>query len=220
MKRVLHLSLVLSSLFVLSGCETWTDFKQSLSNTFSNVDTSFATDEPVLVEEELKCPDVRIVDELANLTEFSGDGPETTENLVSTVYLNKVESGCEFSQKNVTIDLKLEFAGNLGAKAKTQPSDKPFFAYPFFIAVLNANDEILAKEVFSASMSYSRAEERHTYYESLRQIIPFEDEAAARNYKVLVGFQLTQDQLAYNRRNLIPVAPVTEKAPTVKPDWE
>ena len=220
MKRVLHLSLVLSSMLVLSGCgETWGTLKQSVSDRWNSVDWSFAQDEPELVEEVTTCPSVKIVDELANLTEFSGDGAQTQENLISTVYMNQIDSGCEFSQKNVTIDLKLEFAGNLGPKAKVKPSDKPFFAYPFFIAVLNAQDEILAKEVFSASMSYSRAEQAHTYYESLRQIIPFDNEEAAKGYQVLVGFQLTQAQLAYNRKNMIPVAPVTEKAPTVTPDW-
>lgn len=215
MKRLAFVSFLFCTLLALSGCETWESVKQK----FNTIDWSFAADEPAIVTPETRCPEVRIVDELSSLTEFAGEGHTDSQNQISQVFMTAVNTACQYSQKNVAIDLKLEFKGTLGPKAKVRQDDKPFFSYPFFVAVLSEKEEILAKEVFSASLSYGRDEQSHTYYESLRQIIPFDDAAEAPGYKVLIGFQLTQDQLAYNRAHQIPVAPTSQKPPTISPDW-
>ena len=62
--------------------------------------------------------------------------------------------------------------------------------------------KILAKEVFSASMIYAQGEDYKSYKETLRQIIPLNDTKQGKKYKVLVGFQLSQEQLNYNRQIL------------------
>lgn len=216
MKRFARIVPIIGSVFVLFGCQTWSDIKAD----FNDINWSFANSEPSIYQDpqDMACPSVTIVDELSSLTEFEGFNGAQTEDLTSQVFMTKVSSGCNHNERNVTVDLKLEFKGMLGPGAKVQDNDKPFFSYPFFIAVLNEKDEILAKEVFSASLTYARNEDTHTYYESMRQIIPIES-GRPGGHKVLVGFQLTQDQLAYNRQNMIPVAPITQKPATVNPGF-
>lgn len=151
------------------------------------------------------CPQVEIVDELSSISDFSDPRKKSTKNLISRVNLKSAESACKLSSKSAIVDLKLIFDGTLGAKGRATASDKPFFSYPFFIAVTTPNGKIMAKEIFAASMTYGKGESQHSYYESLRQIIPIKSKVQATNYRILIGFQVTPDQLKYNRDNLVPV---------------
>ena len=99
----------------------------------------------------------------------------------------------------------MAFESTLGEKGKLRKNDKPFFSYPFFVAVTDPKGVIMAKEIFSASMTYDRNEDSHTYYESMRQLIPLDRKSSAKRHKVLLGFQLDPAQLKYNRQNMVAV---------------
>ncbi len=151
------------------------------------------------------CPQVELVSDLSSLSEFSTPNQPDENNLISRVSLNSAESTCKLASKSAIVDLTLIFNGELGKKGKLKTSDKPFFSYPFFIAVTAPNGKIMAKEIFAASLTYGANENEHTYFEKLRQIIPIKNKSHANRYKVLIGFQVTPDQLEYNRKNMVPV---------------
>lgn len=197
--------LTASACLLLSGCQTMDNLMKDF-NTLAEQGTNMprmvdASSAPSI---EDNCPRINIVDELSSLSEFAGD--MTENNLVSRVNLYQVESSCSIQRKQVSIDLKLAFDGSLGPKAKMRNNDKPFFSYPFFVAVTNQDGVVLAKEVFAASMTYERNEDTHTYYENLRQLIPIGNADQASRFTVMLGFQLSEDQLDYNRRFMVPVA--------------
>ena len=151
---------------------------------------------------EGKCPRVEAVEDLSAISEFSNLADPSQYNLISSAHIAKVETACSYNERAVTVDLKMVFEGNLGPHGRTSPSNKPYFSYPFFVAVTSPGGEILAKEVFAASMTYEAGSNRQTYHESMRQIIPVESQDRGARYKILVGFQLNPDQLAFNRKNL------------------
>lgn len=199
--------LIACSALALSGCKTVVDdFMYDLNNVVENASfTEPTTPAPNFnAPVEDRCPKIEIVDELSSFSDFNGSMRDN--NLISRVNLSQVESSCSIQRKQVAIDLKLAFNGELGPRAKMKSSDKPFFSYPFFVAVTNQNGVILAKEVFAASMTYERNEQTHTYFESLRQLIPISNADHARRFRVMIGFQLTEDQLAYNRRNMASIS--------------
>ncbi len=152
------------------------------------------------------CPQVEIVDDLSSISDFSDPKKQTKKNLISRVDLKSAESTCKLSSKTAIVDLKLIFDGHLGAKGRKKSTDRPFFSYPFFVAVTTPTGKIMAKEIFAASLTYGAKENEHTYFENLRQIIPIKNKNQASNYRVLIGFQVTPDQLAYNRAHMVPVA--------------
>lgn len=152
---------------------------------------------------ENQCPKIKIVNELSELSEFIDISDPSEYNLVSNVKLDLNESSCNYRGANVSVDLKLAFNSRLGPRGRLTDKDKPFFSYPFFVAVTNPQGNILAKEVFGASMTYKRGEETHIYFENLRQIIPIPNPDKGRHYEILIGFQLTPTQLAYNRSGLM-----------------
>ena len=83
------------------------------------------------------------------------------ENLISRIDLKSAESTCRLASKSAIVDVRLIFQGKLGAKGRQTRTDKPFFSYPFFVAVTSPNGKIMAKEIFAASMTYGPMK-RHT----------------------------------------------------------
>ena len=152
------------------------------------------------------CPQVEIVNDLSSISDFSSPKHQKKEYLISRVDLKSAESTCKLSSKTAIVDLKLLFNGKLGPKGRNKTSEKPFFSYPFFVAVTTPSGKIMAKEIFAASITYTAKENEHTYFENLRQIIPIKNKNQANNYHILIGFQVTPDQLAYNREHMVPVA--------------
>ncbi len=202
-KTILFIALALS----LSACEALDTAFDGVSGAFDSVlDTSGPSTkklrgDPVSAFAS-KCPKINIVEELNTLGEFTDPTHPKESNLISHVTMKQLDSSCEIEDSNVIIDIKLAFNSTLGKKAKIRNNDKPFFAYPFFVAITDVRGTILAKEVFAASMTYNRNESKHTYYENIRQIIPIKTRRSAGSYSVYLGFQLSDEQLAYNRKNI------------------
>ena len=191
----------------LSACQTADGLVSDISSTF-NLDRSsspYAISDVEVAKTNDPCPQVHIVDELSSLSEFASVGNTSERNLISRVNLQQVESSCSFQNNQVSVDLKMAFESTLGEKGKLRKNDKPFFSYPFFVAVTDPKGVIMAKEIFSASMTYDRNEDSHTYYESMRQLIPLDRKSHAKRHKVLLGFQLDPAQLKYNRQNMVAV---------------
>jgi len=191
---------------LLSACQTYDVVHEEVSDM-----TSGAVNLPPVGLEASEallnspCPSVEIVDDLSSLSDFISPKKQTKSNLVSRVDLVSAESTCKLASKSAIVDLKLVFNGSLGNKGRKNSSDKPFFSYPFFVAVASPSGKILAKEIFAASMTFGAQETTHSYFEKLRQIIPINSKDNAHRYRVLIGFQVTPDQLSYNRTNMVPV---------------
>ncbi|MCD8497142.1 MAG: hypothetical protein LRZ85_03100, partial [Alphaproteobacteria bacterium] len=199
--RVTMLALAASG---LAACQTMSETWDGIKNfDLGMAQTNEQRDQAALPD--VVCPQVKIVDDLSSLSEFADLSDPADYNLISRVTLAQTESNCQYDGNNAVVDLKLVFEGQIGPKGRAKPGDTPTFAYPFFIAVTNGNNEIKAKEVFGASVTYTAGAQGHTYYESLRQIIPVENAQEARDFNVLVGFQLSPEQLRYNRANMIPL---------------
>ncbi|MBP7721436.1 MAG: hypothetical protein KA155_02765 [Alphaproteobacteria bacterium] len=142
------------------------------------------------------CPQAAVVPELANFAEFTDNARPTTGSMVSHAQISSITSQCQFGPQSVTVDVKLNFEGTLGPQGRT--GGQPAFSYPFFVAVTSPTGSILAKEIFAADMSYNSGDQQ-SYQESMRQIIPLPNKDLAGSYKILAGFQLSPEQLGYNR---------------------
>ncbi len=201
----------------LSACQTYEAIQDDVHDLQTgNYHTARAIDNEADVLLASKCPKIEIVNDLSTISDFADPRKQNNKNLTSRVVITSAESTCELSSKTATVDLKLIFDGTLGPKGRARKTDKPFFSYPFFVAVTTPSGKILAKEIFAASMTYNANEDTHTYYENMRQIIPIKNKKQARFYNVLIGFQVTPDQLKYNRE-IIAASSSAKAAKKTKP---
>jgi len=206
-KTLKVLTFCCSCALLLNACQTWEGLRDDAYDVAEgNIYVAGATGHTPEKLLRSPCPQVEIVDDLSSISDFSNPRRQDKKNLISRVDLKSAESTCKLSSKTAIIDLKLLFNGKLGPKGRKTASERPFFSYPFFVAVTTPSGKIMAKEIFAASITYAANEDQHTYFENLRQIVPIKSKNQASNYRVLIGFQVTPDQLGYNREHMVPIA--------------
>lgn len=144
------------------------------------------------------CPDVRIVEDLNRLYQFTDPAKPRDNQAVSTIYMTGIDNTCSMVNNNIAVDMTLSFAGTIGPRGRARAGDKPSMAYPYFIAITNARGQIIAKDVFAVTMSYDTDAQNLTRTEQIRQLIPTSG-GNTGSYRILVGFQLSEQELAHNR---------------------
>ena len=145
-----------------------------------------------------KCPKVSVVSELNAMHQFANPQKPSPRSKISSITLTELKSSCNTEDDNLIVTLDLTFVGKLGPKARIRENDRPSFAYPYFLAVTSNQGNIVAKEVFAATVKYETGEDNIIHTETLRQIIP-QDGNVSKKHEILLGFQLSEGELAYNR---------------------
>jgi hypothetical protein len=140
-----------------------------------------------------KCPVVGIPDELSHVSHFKGSGTDFA-NVTVTALLTDAKGSCTFDKEGVTVEMNVSLIARLGPSAVERTAD---FAY--FVAILNPDGKIVAKQVFPAPITFADNQSRKGSIETITQRIPMKDYKQAGNYHIDVGFQLTQEELSYNR---------------------
>lgn len=144
------------------------------------------------------CPSVRIVSDLNQVHQFTDGTIAARQNEVSSVQMQAVDTKCKVAKNSLVIDMNIAFAGEVGPKGRSKSGDKPSFAYPYFVAITNNQGSIVGKEVFALTLNYSGNSSSENRTEQVRQTIPLRDKDY-HNYKIMIGFQIGDQELAYNR---------------------
>jgi hypothetical protein len=144
------------------------------------------------------CPNVRIVSDLNQVHQFAEGTATARSNEISSVQMQAVDTKCKVAKNSMVIDMNIAFSGEVGPKGRSKSGDKPSFAYPYFVAITNNQGSIIGKEVFALTLNYTGNSNSETRTEQVRQVIPLRDKDY-RNYKVMIGFQIGDQELAYNR---------------------
>jgi len=140
-----------------------------------------------------KCPVVAIPDDLSHVSHFKGTGTDFA-NVTVTALLTDAKGQCNFDPQGVTVEMNVSLIARLGPAAVDRTGD---FAY--FVAILNQDGTIVAKQVFPAPIAFADNQTRRGSIETITQRIPLKDLKQAGKYRIEIGFQLTQEELEYNR---------------------
>lgn len=146
------------------------------------------------------CPVVTVRPDLAKLVDFANEANPSTGNISSEVWITGINNICRVEGETLVMQIDIALAGKTGPKGRIKPNDQPNFAYPYFVAVTDAQGNVLSKEMFAATMSYGRNQNETQGMESIFQNMPFPDTASGEIFNVVLGFQLNDVQLGYNAR--------------------
>lgn len=202
------LFLTLSATLLLSACgstfeglkKDWSSLSTATSERFSELTQQDQVRTNISNAVAPQCIDIIVDPQLDSLSEFEDMKKPSPQNLVSTATLTGVTSNCKTSDDGEFLEMRLDIAlsSELGPKARRVESDQPFFAYPYFITVKNAEGTDLATEIFAASVTYESDQNSVNLVETINQRLPLNDDGSTPDYQVHVGFQLTDEQLFYN----------------------
>lgn len=208
------LPLLTISLLSLSACQTMDGLGDGITqgwNNMSNAVTSWVSPHQqakIAAREENQklpiydgtCPPASVRPDLVKLVEFTDPAKPSDATKVSDITIQNVENTCRVENGGLVMQIDIAMYGSTGPKARMKPGDKPSFAYPYFVAVTDEQGMVVSKEIFAASLAYDKTQKDTYQTESVFQRMPIPDTAAGKSYNVVVGLQLTPDQLAYNQR--------------------
>lgn len=140
-----------------------------------------------------RCPQTAIIRDLELARDYGNDTADD-KTLVATALMKSVKGKCDYTDEGVDVEFDLLI---LGGKGPRLGGDRASF--PLFISVLDPDKNILSKEMMTTDISYGSSGVADKI-EQLHVFIPTEKDADASNYQVLLGFQLTEEQLKELRK--------------------
>ena len=144
----------------------------------------------------LACPKVALVRDVATLTLFRpGGGGELTDVVARAQINNDFPGECEYNKDGVTVSFTLMLGAERGPALKGNQVD-----LRYFVALSDPEQGIISKREFDTAVEFKPNLPRAGNGEELQQKIPLPRDQDARHYEILVGFQLTPEQLEYNRK--------------------
>ncbi len=143
------------------------------------------------------CPQVAVLPNADIITIFQ-DGPG--RDLVDVLFegvIAPVGGECVYEDDNslVAVELILRLGSVKGPAARTQRQD-----FSFFVAIADKSNRVLNKKVFLSPIQIPEGRRRAAVHEEIVQRIPLPSGRHGGDYKVIVGFQLTAEELNYNRK--------------------
>jgi len=143
------------------------------------------------------CPRVAMVDEARTVTLYrEGPGRDLTDVRYEGA-ITGLSPVCEYDLEEgvVTVDLDVRLAFSRGPAA-----DKNVGEFPYFVAIADPKDRVIAKRVFTVAPEFPTGIMRIGVVEQLTQEIRYKPAADASAFRIFVGFQLTRAQLEEKRR--------------------
>ena len=144
------------------------------------------------------CPSGLTLYEASRYVEFAPGTTDDRFNSISwTAEITDVRLFCRYVGDNPIIaEVEVDFAFGRGAQAEGLTHD-----YPFFVSVTRRNRAVLEKDFFAVTAEFesgSRVTGKTVTFERL-EIPRYDDTISGANFEIIVGFDLSDEQLAFNR---------------------
>jgi hypothetical protein len=143
------------------------------------------------------CPKVEVIDDLSKLVQFAdGPGRDLTDMLYAA-RIEDVKTACAFNKSGVTVDMTVSIVGDraqAGAKLKLKGAD-----VTYFVAISDATQAIITKKLFTSRLDFQDNKPARIDDE-LDQQIPLPVLTSAKDHTLIVGFQLTPEQINFNQK--------------------
>ncbi len=164
---------------VLSGCGT--------TRIFDQLDTT---------PNSGPCPVVGSIHDVSRYVKFADGDSKLYSNIAYTGEITDVRLYCRYINNDPLVaEVEIDFAFGKGPMATANSA-----GYPFFVAVTRRNGKVLAKEYFTTEADFGRRTVDGKTELISRVTIPRADESISGvNFEVVVGFDLTAEQLEFNR---------------------
>lgn len=150
----------------------------------------------------LGCPEYFILEDAAALTQFrEGPGRDITD-VMFRARIGEMELACltdvdfDTNAGNMTIEVSPIVAAEMGPANETEQA-----TLPYFVVVTDPNKEILYREELKVDVSFKQNKTQVIFKVPPTSIeIPITPKIRNDYYRIYSGFELTRDQVEYNRK--------------------
>ncbi|MSP50777.1 MAG: hypothetical protein EXQ91_00035 [Alphaproteobacteria bacterium] len=146
-------------------------------------------------DEKPSCPTISVLRDTERLTIFRYGAGRDVNDIEFEAEFGEVRASCELKSNLVMVRSRVALLALRGAAGRG--SSAPL---SFFVAVVDPAGRILSKEVFDSPIAFKPQQQRAGSSEEIDHSVPLAAGTRAEDYEILIGFQLTAEQLEYNRR--------------------
>ncbi|MFZ5608285.1 MAG: hypothetical protein ACOY99_01595 [Pseudomonadota bacterium] len=147
------------------------------------------------VVEVTDCPAVAFVRYANTVTRFAPTSEYRPQDVAYSAAFADLSVDCQDLGEGVTT--AISFTVN-AAKGPAATADA--ITLPYFVTVLRDGERIVGKRVFTSTITFPPGQTRAAVREVISQKIPTDSAADEYAHEVLIGFQLSEDEAAYNVR--------------------
>ena len=142
-----------------------------------------------------ECPPAGSIYNASRIVELDGEGMNYPD-IAYTGEIVDVRLFCRYASDNpVRAEVEIDFAFGQGPKAEGDSHD-----YTYWVAVTRRSGKVLNKERFTVRADFSKGPVTGKSELVQQIIIPRADESvSAANFEILIGFELTDEQLQFNK---------------------
>ena len=144
---------------------------------------------------ELPCPRVNVLADAATVTKFRDSPGRDLTDVTAEGEIADTLAECRYDRQAVNVDLQIAIAAQRGPADRNRAAE-----FDYFVAITDPQQNILAKEVFRVRLPFDDNRGRVGQVEEIEQRIPLASLSRGPDYQILVGFQLTPEEIEWNRR--------------------
>jgi hypothetical protein len=141
----------------------------------------------------LTCPSAAFLGGTERVTRFEPGRPAAADNVAAEVELADLVHTCKVNDRRAISTLSFSILATRRATASTGSLD-----VPYFVAVADAQGNILAKNNFTARLSFPAGQASVTGLEDIEETVPLTTGLRGPMFEILIGIQLTPEELDYN----------------------
>jgi hypothetical protein len=141
------------------------------------------------------CPEARVVANLERMTQYRpGEGRDLTDVLFEARIGDLTgECGYDESALEVAITVPIQIARGPANQERVTRLE-------YFVAIQDPQGTVIAKRSFPVEVAFERNQSRALFTDELEQRIPLAELNQGPAYRVLLGFQLSEEQVQDNIR--------------------
>jgi hypothetical protein len=140
------------------------------------------------------CPRAVVGDNAGRLTRFNGAGKDPA-NMIFEAEIADLAGSCVYDGDTIQVDLQVQIVAGRGP---ANTDDKAKLNY--FVAVARTDKTILSRDGFDTVIELPGNQTRNQTVEELQQTIPLAKGETGANLVIVVGIEMTPDELEFNRK--------------------
>jgi hypothetical protein len=143
------------------------------------------------------CPLMGVLYDSARLVEFAGDGRSRYGNVAFTGEMRGVRGLCRYvGEDPIVMNIEIDMAFGRGPAADSQDR-----SYTYWVAVARRGSTPIEKQYYTVDVRFPNGQDVMETTQAIETIVIPRANAdiSGENFEILVGFELTPEQLNFNR---------------------
>jgi hypothetical protein len=143
----------------------------------------------------LTCPSAEIAPDLDAIAQFPPGSSHAASDIQLGGKIRAVNTTCDKEKSGIASELNINFFA-----ARNTPQLRRI-DLPYFVAIADNTGTILAKQTFTVSAQFPGTQNFVDFNEKITTHLPVRNAAMGDSYAIIVGFQLSAEELAFNREH-------------------